>query len=87
MVADILHLVDKLTVWCSLIVQEAYMENEFWSLHHKEAYVAKALGVSRQNIQQRVKRGSIPSNRDEKGQPGIPKAWLEQTLAMRNRGL
>ena len=81
-----MDLVDKLTAECSLIVQEAHMENEFWSLHHKEAYVAKVLGVSRQNIQQRVKRGSIPCNRDEKGVPGIPKAWLETTLALRNRG-
>ena len=61
------------------------MDNEFWSLHFTQSHVAKELGVSRQNVQQRVKRGSIPSNRDSKGAPGIPKDWLFTTLALRNR--
>ena len=61
------------------------MENSFWDIHLTQAAVAKELGVSRQNIQQRIKRGSIPSNRDARGIPGIPRPWLEQTLAMRNR--
>ena len=61
------------------------MENSFWDMHLTQAAVAKALGVSRQNIQQRIKRGSIPSSRDERGVPGIPRPWLEDTLAMRSR--
>jgi hypothetical protein len=62
------------------------MDSEFWDRHFTQAHVAKELGVSRQNVQQRVKRGSIPSNRDPKGSPGIPKDWLFTTLALRSRG-
>jgi IS30 family transposase len=45
---------------------------------------AKLLGVSRQNISQRVKRGSIPSG-IVNGIPRVPEDWVYQTLAMRNR--
>lgn len=61
------------------------MDNEFWDQHFTQADVARLLGVSRQNIQQRVKRGSIPSSRDSGGLLGIPKDWFFTTVALRNR--
>lgn len=57
----------------------------FWKTHVSLSVVARELGVSRQNIHQRGKRGSIPIEVDEHGKPGVPKEWLEETLRMRAR--
>jgi hypothetical protein len=58
----------------------------FWDDHVSLSHVARKLGSSRQNVQQRVNRGSIPSARDTNGKIGVPIEWLNETLLMRERG-
>lgn len=58
--------------------------SEFWETHLSISEAAVALGTSRQNVFNQVKRGTIPSERCGAIR-GIPEAWVEETLALRNR--
>lgn len=60
------------------------MVDEFWATHLSYAEAGRKLGCSRQNVfQQAKKKGKI--DRDPDGVPGVPMAWVEETLVMRGR--
>ena len=59
------------------------MNDEFWKLHFTCAEVGRKLGCSRQNVWQRVKKGSIPSDVSPSGECGVPVGWVEEVLRSR----
>lgn len=59
------------------------MKDEFWSQHLSLSEAARRLGVSRQNIHQRVGRGSVPSAVDATGARGVPLSFIEDELSKR----
>ncbi len=61
------------------------MSDDFWATHLSFSEVARKLGMTRQNVYQRCLRKSIPCDRDEDGHPGVPMAWVDETLALRGR--
>lgn len=61
------------------------MNDSFWDTHYTMAATARIMGCKRQNIHQRAKRGSIPSEVSPEGVIGIPMEYVMETLALRNR--
>ena len=61
------------------------MVDQFWNTHLTVSEAARRLGFSRQNVHQRALRGSVPSARDHRGVIGIPIAYVQETLQLRNR--
>lgn len=61
------------------------MVDSFWASHLSFAEVAKKLGCTRQNVYQRCLRKSIPCDRDQDGNPGVPMEWVEKTLELQGR--
>lgn len=60
--------------------------SSFWDKNYTMAEAARKLGTSRQNIQQRVRRGSLRCAVDDDGSIGIPIEYVEETLRLRKRG-
>ena len=60
------------------------MVDDFWDTHLSYSEVAKKLGTSRQNVSQRCKRGSIPCDRDQDGNPGIPLEEVKRLMETKN---
>ena len=60
------------------------MVDEFWANHLTCAEVGRKLGCSRQNVHQRVKKGSIPSSVGPAGEVGVPIEWVKELLEARD---
>lgn len=59
------------------------MQDAFWSQHLTLAEAGRKLGMSRQNVHQRVNRGSIPSAVDESGKRGVPIEFVNKDVELR----
>lgn len=58
--------------------------DQFWNTHLTMSEAARKLGCSRQNIKQRVSRGSIPSaSHPMTGIPGIPIQYVQDEIQMK----
>jgi hypothetical protein len=57
----------------------------FWDDHLTFSEVARRIGTTRQNIYQRCLKGSIPCDRSDDNRPGVPLAWVEETIRLRAR--
>lgn len=56
------------------------MVDGFWASHYSYAEVAKKLGCTRQNVYQRCLRGSLPLDRDQDGNPGVPMDYIDSIV-------
>ncbi len=56
--------------------------DSFWASHYSYAEAAKKLGCTRQNVYQRCLRGSLPLDRDQDGNPGVPMDYIDRLIVI-----
>lgn len=56
------------------------MVDGFWATHYSYAEAARKLGTSRQNVYQRCLRGSLPVDRYQDGNPGVPMDYIDSRV-------
>lgn len=57
----------------------------FWASHLTCAEAGRKMGCTRQNVNQRVHKGSIPHEKSPSGEVGVPLYWVEDYITAHNQ--